>query len=64
MNRSFRAALFLLAFLGTTTSSPAFAQAQAVETKSFLPSPGESIKTIGLLKIDEALGLLSRRGWC
>lgn len=60
MNRSFRVVFFLLAFLGTTLSSVAVAQ--VVEPQSFLPPPGESIKTIALLKVPEPRGYFLGEG--
>jgi hypothetical protein len=60
MRRSFKVALFLLAFLSTALSSSAFAQ--AFKPKSFVAPPGEPIKTIALLKIGEPWGYFLGEG--
>jgi hypothetical protein len=62
MDRFFKVSLFLLTILSTTLSSSAFAQAQAVDTKPFEAPPGQAIKTIGLLKIDEPWGYFLGEG--
>jgi hypothetical protein len=60
MNRSFRAALFLLTFLSTT---PSFAASpRVVEPQPFMPPQGESIKTIALLTIPEPAGYFLGEG--
>jgi hypothetical protein len=62
MNRLLGLSLLLLAILGTTLSTSTFAQARAVSAKPFEAPPGESIKTIGLLKIDEPWGYFLGEG--
>jgi hypothetical protein len=51
MNRSFSVALFLLAILSAPFSSTVLAQ--GVDPQPFVPPPGESIKSIAVLKIPE-----------
>jgi hypothetical protein len=60
MRRSFKVALFLLAFLSTALSSAALAQ--AFKPKSFVAPPGEPIKTIAVLKIGEPWGYFLGEG--
>jgi len=60
MNRSCKISLFLLAFLGTTSAFAA--SPRVVEPQPFLPPPGESIKSIALLKISEPRGYFLGEG--
>ena len=55
LNRAFKVSLFFLTFLAATAS-------HAFNSKAFVAPPGESIKTIGLLKVGEPRGYFLGEG--